>query len=222
MNKALAIGEQERWASALGGAALVVWGAQRLTTRRATSGAVLATTGASLLWRASREGAASRLVGARGIIVEQAVAINRSPDDLFAFWRQLEQLPTVIPELKSVRQIDGRRSEWIAKGVGGRPVRWHADIINEIPNELIAWATTEDSDLDTSGSIHFDRRGHDRGTVVRIKLQYDPPGGVVGAAAAWLTGDSPNVVLREGLRRFKQLMESGELPTTEHQPRGAR
>jgi uncharacterized membrane protein len=222
MNKALAIQGQERWASALGGAALVVWGAQRLSTRRAGSGAMIATTGAGLLWRASREGAASRHAGARGIIVEQAVAINRSAEDLFAFWRRLEQLPMIIPELRSVRQIDHRRSEWVASVVGGRVVRWHAEIINEMSNALIAWRTVGRSDLETQGSIHFDPRDHDRGTAVRIKLQYDPPAGAAGAAAAWLAGDSPNQVLREGLRRFKQLMETGEIATTEHQPRGAR
>jgi uncharacterized membrane protein len=183
---------------------------------------MIATTGAGLLWRASRETTASRLVGERGIIVEQSVAINRPPEDLFAFWRQLEQLPSVIPELKSVRQIDHRRSEWLAAGIGGRTIGWQAEIINEIPNALIAWRTIGGSDLESQGSIHFDARDHDRGTVVRIKLQYDPPAGVVGAAAAWLTGESPNLVLREGLRRFKQLMETGEIPTTEHQPRGAR
>jgi uncharacterized membrane protein len=212
----------ERWATALSGAALVVWGAARLSKARHPMGAMLATTGVGLLWRSTRGDTRARLRGSRGTIVEESFAINRASAELYGFWRSLERLPSIIPELSVVRNIDHRRSHWVARGPAGRRVEWDADIINDIPNELIAWRTTEGSQLVSAGSVHFEERPYGRGTVVRVKLQYDPPAGKIGAALAWAFGNSPSQVLREGLRRFKQLMETGEMPTIEGQPRGAR
>ena len=213
---------QARWATAIGGAALIVWGARKLSSERHPVGAALAATGAGLIWRSTRSDTRVRLAGPRGIRVEESFAINRPADELYAFWHQLEQLPHVMPELTSVRMVDHRRSHWVARGPAGWRTEWYADIINDIPNELIAWRTTEGSNLVSAGSVHFEPGPAGRGTVVRIKLQYDPPGGKLGAAFAWAFGDTPSQVIREGLRRFKQLMETGEIPTTEGQSRGRR
>jgi uncharacterized membrane protein len=212
----------ERWATAIGGVALVLWGAKKLSVERHPVGAALATTGASLIWRSARSNTRERLAGARGTIVEEAVAINRDAADLYEFWRTLDLLPVVIPRLQSVEAVGHRRSHWIAKGPARLSVEWYADIINDIPNELIAWRTIEGSSLVSAGSVHFEPGPPGRGTFVRVKLQYDPPGGKLGAAVAWAFGESPDQVIREGLRRFKQLMETGEIPTTEGQPRGGR
>jgi len=212
----------ERLATAIGGAALVVWGANKLSRERHPLGAVMATTGAGLIWRSARGDTRARLAGSRGVNVEESFSINRPPQELYEFWRNLELLPRVMPELSSVRVIDTRRSHWVAKGPAGFAIEWHADIINDIPNELIAWRTTEDSSVASAGSVHFERLSPGRGTVVRVRLQYDPPAGKLGAAFAWAFRDEPSIVIREGLRRFKQLMETGEIPTTDGQPRGTR
>lgn len=212
----------ERWATALGGVALVLWGAKKLSAERHPLGAALATTGASLIWRSARSDTRVRLAGARGSIVEEAVAINRQPSELYEFWRTLDLLPVIMPQLQSVEAVGHRRSHWIAKGPARLRVEWYADIINDIPNELIAWRTIEGSELVSAGSVHFDPGPPGRGTSVRVKLQYDPPAGKMGAAIAWAFGDSPSQVIREGLRRFKQLMETGEIPTIDGQPRGGR
>lgn len=212
----------ERWATALGGAALLVWGASKLSRERHPLGAVMATTGAGLIWRLTRDDTRARLSGPRGTVVEQSIAINRPPEALYEFWRNLERLPRVMPELSSVRVVDHRRSHWVARGPAGWRTEWYADIINDIPDELIAWRTTEGSSVVSAGSVHFDPGAVGRGTIVRVRLQYDPPGGKLGAAFASAFGDDPSHVLREGLRRFKQLMETGEIPTIEGQPRGAR
>jgi uncharacterized membrane protein len=211
----------ERWATALGGAALVVWGAKKLSREHHPVGALLATTGASLIWRSTRDTRA-RLGGSRGTGVEESVAINRGPDELYEFWRNLELIPMIMPQLASVEIVGHRRSHWIAKGPAGWRTEWYADIINDIPNQLLAWRTVEGSELVSAGSVHFEAGPVGRGTVVRVKLQYDPPGGKLGAAFAWAFGEEPSDVIREGLRRFKQLMETGEIPTTEGQPRGRR
>jgi uncharacterized membrane protein len=217
-----AVEHQGRWAAAIGGAALVVWGAKKLTAERHPIGAALATTGAGLIWRSSRSDTRIRLAGPRGTHVEESFAINAAPEELYEFWRNLEQLPRVMPELSAVRMVDHRRSHWVARGPAGWRTEWYADIINDIPNELIAWRTTEGSSVVSAGSVHFEPGPVGRGTVVRVKLQYDPPGGRLGAAFAWAFGDAPSQVIREGLRRFKQLMETGEIPTTDGQPRGGR
>jgi uncharacterized membrane protein len=211
-----------RWATALGGAALLVWGANKLSKERHALGAVLTATSAGFILRSTRSDTRARLGASRGTSVEQSFAINRPAQELYEFWQNLEQLPRVMPELSSVRMIDHRRSHWVARGPAGWHTEWYADIINDIPNELIAWRTIEGSNLVSAGSIHFEEGPVGRGTAVRVKLQYDPPGGKLGAALAWAFGDSPSQVIREGLRRFKQLMETGEIPTTDGQSRGNR
>ena len=211
-----------RWASALGGAALVLWGARKLSRERHPVGALLATTGAGLIWRSTRSDTRTRLGGTRGIVVEESVAINRAPADLYEFWSDLERLPTIMPQLASVKTVGYRRSHWVANGPARSRPDWYADIINDIPGELIAWRTVDGSEVASAGSVRFEPGPVGRGTVVRVKLQYDPPGGKLGAAFAWAFGDEPSQVVREGLRRFKQLTETGEIPTTAGQPRGRR
>jgi len=200
MGTSISVEHPERWAAAAFGSAALLF----------------------LGWRSTRGDTRGRLRGARGTTVEESFAINRPAADLYKFWRELERLPTVMPELSSVRIVDRRRSHWRAKGPAGWRTEWSADIINDIPNELIAWRTTDGSSVASAGSVHFEADPRGRGTVVRIKLQYDPPAGKMGAAFAWAFGNAPSQVIREGLRRFKQLMETGEIPTSDGQPRGAR
>lgn len=111
-------------------------------------------------------------------------------------------------------------SHWVANGPAGTKVEWDARIINEIDNKLIGWQSLEGSTVATAGSVNFDETEH--GTRVRVHLQYNPPGGKLGAAIAWLFGQEPSIQVRGDLRRFKALLETGEIPTTEGQPRGQR
>jgi uncharacterized membrane protein len=214
-------GQPRRWVSVLGAAALAAWGAGRLAKGRRPTGTLLAAAGGGLLWHARANGTRSRLGGARGTVVEQAVSINRPPRELYEFWRDLEQLPRVIPQLRAVRTLDGRRSQWVANG-RGRYTIWTAEIINDIPHRLIAWRTLDGSKVACAGSVRFESGSPGRGTTVRVKFQYDLPAGRLGAAVARAFGDAPEQVVREGLRRFKQLMETGEIATTDGQPRGVR
>jgi len=191
----------ERWAPALGGAALVV--------------------GAGLLWQATRGRPRGRSVGPQSSLVEEAVAIERSAAELYGFWRDLQRLPSVTPQLRSVEVLDDRRSRWIAEGPHSYRVEWIAEIINDIPNELIAWRTIQQSDVASAGYVQFKPAIGGRGTHVRASFRCEVPGGAAGSAVAWAFGDQPAQAIREGLRRFKQLMETGEIATTAGQPRGA-
>src|SRR5207237_10075425 len=119
-----------------------------------------------------------------------------------------------MQHLVSVRQLDHRRSHWIAKAPAGRTVEWDAEIINEIPDELIGWRTLDGADVISAGSVRFTPATGRRGTEVRVRLQYYPPGGKLGSAVAWIFGAEPSQTIQEDLRRFKRLMEAGEIPTT--------
>jgi uncharacterized membrane protein len=225
------VAELERWASALGGAALAVYGMRQ----RSVAGAVVAASGGALIVRGATghcpmyaangintaaTDTRSALGGSKGVLVDCAATINRSADELFHFWRRFENLPRFMRYLVSVQQVDQRRSHWVAKAPAGRTMEWDAEIINEIPNELIGWRTLEHADVVSAGSVRFTPSGPDRGTEVRVRLQYDPPAGKAGATVAWMLGHDPKFTIQEDLRRFKQLMETGEMPTTDGQPRG--
>ena len=122
--------------------------------------------------------------------------------------------------LQSVEVISDNRSHWMASGPFGKTVEWDAEIYTEQENEHIAWRSLAGSQVDTAGSVHFRKLPGDRGTEVTVTLKYDPPAGKLGAAVAALFGESANHQVKEDLRRFKQIMEAGEAPTIEGQPRG--
>jgi uncharacterized membrane protein len=225
------LSEAERLASAVGGALLAAYG----LAQRSKSGAMMAAAGGALIVRGatgfcpgyaaagidtSRSDTKSALAGSRGTPVETAVTIAKPHDELYRFWRNLENLSMFMPHLVSVKDLGDNRSHWIAKAPGGRTVEWDAEIINDDINELIGWRTLEGSDVVSAGSVRFKPTGKDGETLVKVHLQYDPPAGKVGATVAWLLGHDPSQTISEDLRRFKALMETGEVPTIEGQPRG--
>jgi uncharacterized membrane protein len=121
--------------------------------------------------------------------------------------------------LESVTTTGEGRSHWVAKAPAGTTVQWDAEIYNEKEGELIAWRSLEGADVDNAGSVRFEPAGAG-GTTVRVTLRYDPPGGAVGAAIARIFGENPEQQIEEDLRRFKQVMETGEVTTTTGQPSG--
>jgi uncharacterized membrane protein len=159
-----------------------------------------------------------QLGGRHGTHVEQSIVINRPAAELYRFWRDFENLPKFMKHLESVAIRDGGVSHWVAKGPGGMHVEWDARIINDVDDRIIAWQSLSGSRIATAGSVNFDET--DRGTEVRVHFQYRPPAGKLGSAVAWLFGEEPGIQVRDDLRRFKQLMETGEIATTEGQPSG--
>jgi uncharacterized membrane protein len=227
------IADAERWCSMAAGFGLAAYG----LTRRQGSRWLLAGLGTMLVRRgmtghchtyeflgintAGTGGDTRRALGGRaGINVDESVTINRPVEELYRFWRNLENLPRFMHHLKSVERVTDTLSRWRAAGPGGSEVEWSAEIINEVPNQVIGWRSIEGSDVVSAGSVNFDEAGAGRGSRVRVRLQYSPPGGKVGAAVAKLMGRDPATEIREDLRRFKQLIETGEVPTTAGQPRG--
>jgi uncharacterized membrane protein len=166
-------------------------------------------------------GAAQRsLPRDRTIRVQKSITVNRSPEELYRFWHDFENLPRFMAHLQSVQVTGEKRSHWKAKAPAGMTVEWDAEIIADRPHELIAWRSLEGSDVDHAGSVHFKPAPAGRGTEVRVEMQYIPPGGIIGAAIAKLFGEAPDQQLQEDLRRFKQTMEVGEVIQSEATARG--
>ena len=224
------VGDQERLVSTLAGVVIGLYGLARIRLSgillAALGGALVyrGVTGRSRLYRRFGVGRATTLTGEtrgnRGIKIERDVVVNAPPDTLYRIWRNLENLPQFMPHLESVERVTDTLSRWRARGPGGKIVEWNAEIINEVPNQVIGWRSIEGSDVVSAGSVNFDDAGPGRGTRVTVHLQYSPPGGKVGAAVAKLLGRDAATEIREDLRRFKQIIEAGEVPSTKGQPRG--
>ena len=152
--------------------------------------------------------------------VSRSIAINREPADVYRFWRDVENLPRFMYHLQSVRSMGSGRSHWVTSAPGGASVEWDAEIVVDHPNELIAWRSVEGSEVDNAGTVRFERRPGGRGTIVRVELEYRPPGGIAGAAIASLFNQSPQQQLYDGLRRLKQVLETGEVVRAAGAPSG--
>ena len=217
------ITDTERVGSATIGAALITYGLKR----RDWLGALSALGGAALLYRGATgycqvseamgrntRAADTReaLAGSRGINVCEAVTINRPAPELYREWRNLESLPDRMRHLESVQELSDGTSHWAARGPGGKVFEWDAEILQDIPGQLLSWRSLPGSEVISAGSVNFDDvPGH--GTRVTVRLQYDPPGGKIGAYVAWLLRQEPSQQIREDLRGWKRRLETGEVAT---------
>ncbi|HAJ64192.1 MAG TPA: cyclase [Cyanobacteria bacterium UBA8543] len=212
------VSDAERWGTLIGGGALVLLGLRQGSLR----GALTALAGGGLVYRGlTAQNSIQDTLGMNDSIkVEKTVTINKSPEELYRFWRNFENLPHFMKHLKHVSVVNDKRSHWIASAPLGGSVEWDAQIINEQENRLIAWASVEGADIDNSGFVRFQPAPNGRGTEVKVVIEYNPPGGAVTATLAKLFGEEPQQQIGDDLRRFKMLIETGEIATTEGQPSG--
>ncbi len=163
--------------------------------------------------RLSRQPKSEANAGAsKGIIrTRRSITVGRPVNEVYAFWRDLENLPRFMRHLESVTVMGDGRSHWVAKAPAGRTVEWDAENTEERENEMIAWRSLEGSDVHNAGSVSFQAAPGDRGTEVRLELDYDPPFGKLGSTIAMLFRDEPGQQVQEDLRHFKQVMETGEI-----------
>jgi uncharacterized membrane protein len=214
------LSDYERWGSLIGGGALVLMGLRDRSLR----GALMAIAGGGLAYHGatgqkSLPDAVSEATGmSNNIRVEKSVTILKPQEELYQFWRNFENLPTFMKHLQSVQVMNETRSHWVANAPGGTTVEWDADMITDRENELIAWASVEGADIDHSGFVRFQPAPQGRGTEVKVVMEYRPPGGGITAAIAKLFGEEPEQQIGDELRRFKMLMETGEIATVEGQP----
>jgi uncharacterized membrane protein len=146
--------------------------------------------------------------------------INRPATELYEFWHDFENLPRFMIHLELVEVTGPRRSHWVARAPTGT-VEWDADITEDVPNERIAWRSVQGSEIPNSGVVRFVRAPGDRGTEVHVEMEYDVPGGKLGALAAKIFGKEPSQQIRDDLRRFKQVVETGEVLLSDGSPEGA-
>jgi uncharacterized membrane protein len=157
----------------------------------------------------------------QGIRVEEVVTVNRSPEEIYQFWRNFENLPNFMRHLESVQVMDEQRSHWRAKAPAGMTLGWDAEIIDDTPGERISWRSLEGSAVPNAGSVQFKPATGGRGTVVSVAIEYKPPGGAVGAAIAKLFGEEPGQQVRDDLGIFKQVIETGEVVRSDATLKGA-
>lgn len=163
-----------------------------------------------------------REIAEHGIRVEHAMLVNRTPEELYTYWRNFENLPAIMTHLESVRVLDDRHSHWVAKAprIAGGSVEWDAEVTRDEPNVVIGWRSLPGSDVDSVGQVRFVPAKGERGTELHVLMEYVPPAGRLGHWIAKLFGQSPQQQIGEDLRNFKRLMETGEIPTTTGQPQG--
>jgi len=230
--------EAERWGSIIAGSSLAFYGIRQALKYHSVPAAGLALAGAALikrgvtgycdLYRAvgvttaprKSSGINATISYQQGIRVDRSITINASREDVYAFWRNLENLPRFMRHVQSVRTLDERRSHWVMEGLAGQRVEWDAEIINQIPNELLAWRSLPGASVDNAGAVRFAHATAGRGTKVSVSLQFDPPAGQVGLLIAKLFGKQPELELDGELHRLKNMIEAGEIPTSSGQPTG--
>ncbi len=148
------------------------------------------------------------------VLVGRTVSIYRSRQELYDFWRDFRNLPLFMENIESVEVADGPLSHWVVRGPAGADLEWDSRITEDIPGEVIAWRSVEGASVENSGRVEFRDSPNARGTIVSVTIAYDPPGGKLGKVFAKIFRREPAIQARHELRRFKQLMETGELPTS--------
>ncbi len=201
-----------RWAPLIAGGALVTLG----LTRKSKAGAAIAATGGLVAL-------AGALAGVRREFVAQcSMTLNCSPEEAYRFWRNVENLPLFMRHLESVTLREDGRSRWTARGLTGAQIIWEAETVSDQPDSFLSWRSLPDSDVNVEGSVEFRRLPGTRGTLVKTLLKCSAPDRALGLTLGKLLGKDPNFLMRQDLRRFKALIETGEIPTIEGQSHGPR
>lgn len=170
--------------------------------------------------REVRSAVAAEVTSQKAIHVDKSVTINKGRQEIYTFWRQLENLPRIMSHLKAVEVQTEGRSHWTARGPVGVDISWDAEVTDDQEGKRIAWRSLEGATVPNEGAVEFKDAPAGRGTEVRVRLEYHPPAGVIGATVAKLFGEEPSLQIAEDLRRFKRQLETGEIATTDGQPSG--
>jgi len=199
----------DRWGYVAAGVALLAWGLRRRGVLGGSAGGMAAW----LMYQA--------YTGNNPMFEPLDIRVNRKPrEEVYRFWRNLENLPRFAPHVLRVRVEDERRSYWEIEGPHGGSVEWESEITRDTPNEEIQWRTTAHRKITNFGSVSFRDAPAGRGTIVRVHLEYVSPAGSLGAAIARMMGRAPQSMVEQALRSLKQLLEAGEVATTQGQSSG--
>lgn len=185
-----------------------------------TAAAVVGITAVDL-WAAVRTGRRQHGRGRPGPLhLDASITVNKPVEEVYSYWRDLENLPSFMLHLQSVQTNGDGVSHWKANAPVKKSVEWDAEMTGDEPNKRISWRSLPKADIDNAGTVHFATSPDGRATEVRVSLHYDVPGGAVGRAAAKLLGEEPEQQVRDDLRRFKQVMETGDIVRSDALPDG--
>ena len=202
--------DQQRLISGVAGGALALLGLRQ----RGIFGILMAAAGGFLIFRAA---GGAKMVGqvtgssptsGKPIFVEHSVVVERPAQQVYEYWRKLDNLPQIMSHLDTVTMLDDRRSRWVAKAPLGTHVEWEAEIVNDKPGERIGWHSLPGATVDNAGSVQFESMPGGNSTRVHVALSYRPPAGPLGAAVAKLFGEEPSQQIAEDLQKFKQSFEA--------------
>jgi len=154
-------------------------------------------------------------------VITKAIVVNRSAEEIYQFWREMTNFPRFMYHVQSVRETGPNRSHWIANAPAGRVVEWESEIVEDVPNERIAWRSLPGAQVPNAGAVTFERRTGNRGTIVRVEVEFAPPGGPAAVGLAKLFNESPEQQIYDDLRRLKQILETGEVLRSDGSPNGA-
>jgi uncharacterized membrane protein len=219
------LGKAER-AISLAGAALLLTSGVKDIKKHPFTAFIKAVAGGYLLYRGAsghcpiREAIGKRMAEKQPepLLIQEALTVNRPRTEVYNYWRQLSNLPLFMKHLEEVRVEDEQHSHWkLRLPADAGTVEWQAEIVEDKPGELLTWNSVEGSDIDTAGVIAFSDAPGDRGTEVHATIYYRAPGGNIGKVAAKLFQKAFEIQVRQDLRRFKQMLETGETSTIEGQ-----
>lgn len=218
------LGPTERWISTAAGGLMLLYGLRNPTPARLMLGIV----GAGLIY----QGTAGRnvvenvragqmpLADPAGVRVKKSMTINRPAAELYQYWRNLENLPRFMTNVRSVQRQGDGRSHWVVSGPRGTVVKWDAEITVDRPNEMIAWQTLPGAAVEHRGYVKFIPAPGNRGTEVHVAMEYKPPLGEAGKLIGNLLSGITEQQVQEQIRNFKRIMEAGEIATIDGQPSG--
>jgi uncharacterized membrane protein len=203
----------QRWGAAIGGGALTVYA----LARRSPVGAAVAAGGGALAYFTAQSRNRRREP-----LAHSTILVNCSLEEAYRFWHDFENLPRFMHHIESVTATGDKQSRWVSRGPFGRTIHWDAEIESDRENEFISWHSLPGSDINISGSVEFRKAAADRGTLVTVNIGLRSRSGAANGTIGGLFGKQPDFLLRQNLRRFKALVETGEIPTIEGQTHGPR
>ena len=220
------VGPAERKASLVGGTALAFAGLRYLGKRDYASGLAMMAAGGLFLYRGRTGycgfydaiGVDTVHTHSSGMRIEKAVTIGLPPNEVYEFWRNLENLPRFMKHLESVQVTGVRTSHWKATAHGGLSTEWDAEMMEDTPGQQISWHSVGDADIPNKGTVEFKEAPGHRGTEVKVTIDYYPPGGAAGMVASKITHGITAQQLEEDLKRLKQILEVGEEVTSRRTP----
>ena len=201
---------------------LASWERDSAAARAASTAVVAAITAADVAAAVAHQSTNLQVSPTRDVYLERSIIVNKTPRECYDWWRDLRNMPRFTRNLQKVTPLDETHSHWVSREFAGTRVEWRSRINEDVPGERILWSATQDSSFAHAGSVTFAPATGGRGTLITASIHYHVPGGPIGAALARFLGPDPIGEVRENLRRFKQLLETGEIATTVGQPSGSR